>query len=314
MKTLATNEKKVVPIFFAADENYLPYLTVAIHSLKQNASRACAYEIYVMNASMDMSATDKIKKYEEEDFHIHFIDVSAQVEMVKDALQLRDYYTGATYYRIFIAGMFPQYDKALYIDSDVVLTGDVSELFDTDLGDALVGAIPDESVQLIPQFGLYTKEVLGIDAPDYFNAGVLLMNLKAFRDSDFYGEFCALLKKYKFCVAQDQDYLNVLCAGRVKYVGLEWNKMPIGGEKALTPKLIHYNLTLKPWHYEDVLYKEFFWDTAKKTEYYDRILADLSAYTEEKKLRDKACEKGLLDLCVKEAHDENNYYKKYVKA
>ena len=112
MKTLATNEKKVVPIFFAADENYLPYLTVAIHSLKENASRACTYEIYVMNASMDMSATDKIKKYEEEDFHIRFIDVSAQVEMVKDALQLRDYYTGATYYRIFIAGMFPQYNTA----------------------------------------------------------------------------------------------------------------------------------------------------------------------------------------------------------
>ncbi len=305
--------KKVVPVFFAADENYLPYLTVALSSLKANASESNDYAIYVLNAGVTDEAIQKVKKYEEEGFFITFVDVSKEMEGVKNSLQIRDYYTGATYYRIFIAEMFPQYEKAIYIDSDVVLLGDVSELYETELGEALVGAVADEAVANVSQFRLYTKEVLGIDAKDYFNAGVLVMNLKKFRESNFYEAFCRLLKNYKFSVAQDQDYLNVLCAGKVVFVGGEWNKMPIGGDGCGTPKLIHYNLTMKPWHYEDILYKEYFWRYAKDVEDYPLILEALSTYTDEKKQRDAAAEKGLLALCVKEALREDNYLKKWAK-
>ena len=305
--------KKVIPVFFAADENYLPYLTVALSSLKENASKAYDYAIYILNAGVAEQAAQKVKKYEEEGFTIAFVDVSKEMDSVKNSLQIRDYYTGATYYRIFIAEMFPQYDKAIYIDSDVVLLGDVSELFKTDLGDALVGAVTDEAVASVEQFRLYTKEVLGIESKEYFNAGVLVMNLAKFRESNFYDAFCRLLKTYKFSVAQDQDYLNVLCAGKVVFIGGEWNKMPIGGMEKNAPKLIHYNLTMKPWHYEDVLYKEHFWKYAKKVEDYPLILDALYSYTEEKKAKDKQAEKNLLALCVQEALRTDNYLKKWAK-
>lgn len=304
------NEKKIIPIFYAADENYLPYLTVSICSLKENADRNYHYEIYVLNAEMNTPDCAELKKYEEEDFRITFVSVSQQIEKVKSALQLRDYYTGATYYRIFIAGMFPQYEKALYIDSDTVLLGDVSELFNVDLRDNLIGAIPDGAVAAVPAFRTYTKETLGIDAEKYFNAGVILMNLTQFRKENFCEKFCTLLRQYKFSVAQDQDYLNVICKDKVTYIGAEWNRMPIGGE-ADTPKLIHYNLTLKPWHYEDILFKEYFWDYAKKTAFYDRICAALNAYTDEKKAADALAEKNLIALAIKEAERADNYYKKY---
>lgn len=312
MKEKKMKKEQIIPIFFAADKNYIPFLSVSLDSLKENASKSYRYEIYILNTDIDEKTAEPVKKFEDEKFGVHFIDVSERLEEVKNSLQLRDYYTGATYYRIFIANMFPEYEKALYIDSDTIVLGDVSELFHTELKSNLIGAIPDEAVAVVPEFRLYTKETLGIEAEKYFNAGVILMNLKEFRKSNFYGKFCGLLKTYKFCVAQDQDYLNVLCKDRIVFVGNEWNKMPIGGASE-TPKLIHYNLTMKPWHYENILFKEHFWHYAKRSEYYERILGELRAYSAEKKQKDADSEVALKALAVKEAKREDNYFKRFGK-
>ena len=284
-------------------------MTVSVSSLIENASKDYAYEIYVLTTGMNGAPVERLMEYADENFRIELVDVSVQMEKVKDSLQLRDYYTGATYYRIFIAGMFPQYEKALYIDSDTIVAGDIAELFNVELADNLIGAVPDGAVAAVPEFRLYTKEVLGIDAEKYFNAGVILMNLAQFRKSDFYGKFCSLLKEYKFSVAQDQDYLNVLCKDKVHFIGMEWNRMPIGGADGETPKLIHYNLTLKPWHYENILFKEYFWTYARRSAFYERILSDLHGYTKEQKDKDANAEKGLIELAVKEAEREDNYLK-----
>lgn len=312
MKEKKMKKEQIIPIFFAADKNYIPFLSVSLDSLKENASKSYRYEIYILNTDIDEKEAEPVKKFEDEKFGVHFIDVSERLEEVKNSLQLRDYYTGATYYRIFIANMFPEYEKALYIDSDTIVLGDVSELFNTELKSNLIGAIPDEAVAVVPEFRLYTKETLGVEAEKYFNAGVILMNLKEFRKSNFYGKFCGLLKTYKFCVAQDQDYLNVLCKDRIVFVGNEWNKMPIGGASE-TPKLIHYNLTMKPWHYENILFKEHFWHYAKRSEYYERILGELRAYSAEKKQKDADSEVALKALAVKEAKREDNYFKRFGK-
>ena len=63
--------KPIIPIFYASDENYLPYLAVSLASLKENASKEYAYEIYILNAGIDMSKTDKVMKFAEENFGIH---------------------------------------------------------------------------------------------------------------------------------------------------------------------------------------------------------------------------------------------------
>ena len=304
--------KQIIPIFFASDENYLPFLAVSLDSLKENASKDYHYEIYILNTDIKEKATERVMKFQDENFSIRFIDVSDKLDEVKNSLQLRDYYTGATYYRIFIANMFPEYEKALYIDSDTVLLGDVSELYHTELEDNLIGAVADEAVAVVPEFRRYTKETLGIDAEAYFNAGVILMNLNEFRKSDFYGKFCKLLKAYKFSVAQDQDYLNVICKDKVRFLGKEWNKMPIGGEGE-SPKLIHYNLTLKPWHYDNILFKEYFWHYARRSEYYERIIGELRAYTADRRQKDADSEVALRKLAIEEAERGDNYYKKFGK-
>lgn len=210
---------------------------------------------------------------------MEFIDITQAVEQFADKLHTRDYYSKSTYYRLFIPDLFPGLDKALYLDSDVVLLGDVSELYDVDLEDNLVGAIPDSVVGSIPALALYTKKRLRVAADHYFNAGVLLMNLDAMRKCDFLNVFLRLLQSVTFQIAQDQDYLNVICKNRVEYVGFEWNTMPCDVHTN-APKLIHYNLDFKPWHRDDVAFGDVFWDYAERSGYLEEIRKVREGYTE----------------------------------
>ncbi len=303
--------KKTIPLFFAADNNYLPFLAVALESVKANASRAHDYIAHILHTGINSENARKIQGLQSENFKVKFVDVAEKLGSLAENLQLRDYYTCATYYRLFIADMFPELDKALYLDSDTVILGDISELFSHELGDNLVGAIPDETVLSEPVFCKYVSDALGIPPEKYFNAGILLMNLKKFREERFFQSFNALLGKYKFSVAQDQDYLNVLCRNRVAYISPEWNKMPIEPPVPVEPKLVHYNLTRKPWHYANILYCEHFWEYAEKTEFYDDIMKVKRGFTKERAQADAECEKRLIELAAFEAANPANYYRTY---
>ena len=95
-------------------------------------------------------------------------------------------------------------------------------------------------------------------------------------------KFLHILEKYNFdVIAPDQDYLNFLCKGKVKYVNRGWDRMPNIDEKFDDSDLhlIHFNMFQKPWNYDNVLYEEYFWKYAKETEYYGRKKQQSSAYS-----------------------------------
>ena len=300
-------KERVIPIFYASDDNYLPYLAVSLQSLKENADKNYRYEVYILTAGASERFASRVQKYADERFCITFVDVGERLDEVKRDLQLRDYYTGATYYRIFIAGMFPQYDKALYLDGDTVVLGDIAKLYNANIHDNYVGAVTDGVVSSANVFKRYTKEVLGIEATRYFNAGVLVMNLKKFREDDFYSQFRSLLLEYKFSVAQDQDYLNVLCKDKVQYLSQTWNTMPVSGEKTRMPALIHYNLTAKPWRYASIPYARVFWRFAEQNEFSHELRCEFGACTPERREKDALSEQGLMELANREIAREDNF-------
>lgn len=306
-KVCSGAKKQEIPVFFATDDNYLPFLTVTICSMKKNKSKKFAYKIYILHSGLSEVDSKILASLEEKDFSIFFVDVSERVKDIEKFLHLRDYYTAAIYYRLFIVGMFPQYDKALYLDCDTVILSDVAELYNVDLGDNYIGAIADQAVAAVPAFCEYTKNALGIDGKDYFNSGVILMNLKKFRDEKFYERFYSILSSYDFIVAPDQDCLNLICKGKVKYFGTEWNAMPVLGETEKTPKIVHYNLVHKPWHYDNIPYERYFWEYAKDTFFFDRILKAKEAFTPEMAKRDSLGAQKLIELAQSEADNEKNY-------
>ena len=298
------NNLEVITIFFAIDDGYVPFLAVALESLIENSSKQYYYSIKVLYTNISEENKKKINKYKRENVNIEFVDLNYYIEKVKDKLYTRDYYTNTTYFRLFIANLYPQYNKAIYLDSDIVVLGDIAELYNQDIGDNLIAAAPDDVIQTIKVFQEYAEKVVGVaDYRNYFNAGILLMNLDEFRKYNFQNKFLYLLETIKFTVAQDQDYLNRLCKGKVKIIDKAWDTMPVGTgtleEKDL--KIVHYNLADKPWHYDNIKYKEYFWKYAKKTEYYNEICKIKENYSEEERFKDMQQFKTLKDLAQKEA-------------
>ena len=295
--------KNVIPIFFAIDDGYIPFLAVAIKSLIENASKEYEYIIKVLHTNVKENNVRKIKKFETENVNIEFVNLSYYIKKVQDKLYTRDYYTNTTYFRMFLPELYPQYDKVLYLDSDIVVLGDISQLYNTEIGTNLVAAAPDDIIQYNKVFQEYAEKVVGVvKYQNYFNAGILLMNLDQLRKFNFQDKFLYLLGTVKFSVAQDQDYLNRLCKGRVTLINSQWDVMPVVNRKINKEdiKIIHYNFAYKPWRFEDVQYKEYFWEYARKTEFLDEIQKIKDSYTEEERFQDREAEKALRELAQKE--------------
>ena len=283
-----------IPIFFSCDDNYIPFLSVAIHSLIENADKRYDYAIYILNSGLKKENEARILLQERENVKIRFKNVRAEARSLGKQLNLRDYYTAAIYFRIFIPDLFGKYKKAIYLDSDITVTGDISKLYFTELRDDLVGAVSDDVIASREVFIRYAERGCGIEYRKYFNSGVLLMNLELMREEDLTGRFIRLMKKYGVdTVCPDQDYLNALCRDRVLYLDRGWNKMSVDKNYDGIPNIIHFNMFNKPWQYDEVPYGEYFWKYAEQSDFYGDILKIKESFGKEEI---EAQEKGLFEL------------------
>ncbi len=303
-----------ITIFFACDNNYVPMLWSSVNSIYKNKTEKYFYDIKVLHGE-SVNKTN-VKKFEQcfnkENFNIEFVDVTPYILPLSNKLHTRDYYSKTTYYRLFIPNMYKDIDKALYIDSDVILNTDIAKLFNENLDGYLVGAIGDQAVSLCGDFILYVENKIGVsDYSKYFNAGVLLMNLKLLRKVDFEGLFIEMLTKIKFTVAQDQDYLNSICKGNVKFLDDRWNVMPISpdNKERKDAFLIHYNLANKPWFTEDVLYRKSFWHYSIDNPFLEQLVSMKANYNEENARNSRRTTLNLMNLARTEALDKKETLK-----
>lgn len=270
------SDGNVIPIFFASDDNYLPYLSVAIRSLIDNASKDYHYIIHILNVGVDKEKAKSITKMQNENFEILFNDVSKKVQPFADELDMQNnlhYITIAAYYRLFIASLFKEYDKALYLDCDIVVLGDISKLYNTELDDNILGAIQCQIVSSRKIFREYAQKVIGVNHLNYFNSGILVMNLKEYRKKNIEKTFLNIIKKYHFeFLAYDQDYLNFLCKNKVKMLDLGWNKAAVRDGYNKKPELVHYAFFKKPWTDYGVKFEKYFWKYAKEVDFYEYIV------------------------------------------
>ena len=94
--------KQVLPIFFAVDDGYMPFLAVTLQSLVENASTDYYYLIKILYTNISEDNKERIKKYERENVNIEFVDLNYYIGTIKDKLYTRDYYSKTTYFRLFI--------------------------------------------------------------------------------------------------------------------------------------------------------------------------------------------------------------------
>ena len=281
--------EKNIPIILACDNKYVPYTSVLLTSLKENVSDEYYYDILLFQKDIttENKALLRACLLDKKNISLRFIDVSPKIKDLK--LRVFSYYSEAIYYRLFAPWILNKYDKILYFDCDLVFNDDVSKLYSIDMGDNLLGAVRDLGMILhknnpndnFPR-DYFTDYLENININNYFNSGVLLINLKEFRHK-FNQEY---IKKYiekKQWRFPDQDVLNIICAGKTIMLDSKWNTVPetLGGrtvEKIVEyiepkyyedyllareqPSVIHYAMREKPWKYSITLdwqLAKYFW-------------------------------------------------------
>ena len=290
---------KVVPIFFAINNKYAPYVAVSMHALTRYLNPDRYYRVIILHDGLSWANRVRLRNLVTKNCAIQFKKISSNLYLkaiVKYCNSKRkgavDFFSAAVYYyRFFIPRLFPMYDKAVYIDSDIILRDDIGELFDIDLGDNVAGAVPERVMKTVPEFKKYANEALGVPYNEYVNTGVIVMDLKKMRKMHFLSTIVKMISEYDAdLLAPDQDYFNVILKGKIKFLSRDWNTGP---QEKLTEntKLIHYYLFKKPWHYEDVKYREYFWDAAKGTGYYGELQRQLASFsTKERRADEKKIE------------------------
>lgn len=302
-----------IPIFYSISDDFTKYAAVSLHSLVKHANPATDYTVYFLNQDLSTAHQKDLTALGSSNVHVNFFhiddDLVKPIQNRKENFLRADFFTMSIFYRLFIPDLFPEYDKAIYIDSDTIVNDDIAKLYETDLGNNLFGACTDSSIQYVAKMVKYIKDVLALDPKKYINSGMLVMNAKAFREEHFIDHFMGLLEKYHFdCIAPDQDYLNEIGEGRILHLDPRWDAMPNENTKPLaSPGLIHYNLFFKPWHFADVQYAAYFWDSAKETPFYDELKKELNNYTDAERSADREKLDHMLAKEDKTEQDSNNW-------
>ena len=297
LQPLEVYDKTVVPVVFAADNNYVSQLTTTIYSAMKNASPDRYYDVTVLQRDIDWHNQQRMH-----DFFSQFSNMNlrfANVERLMSGYELstnNEHISVETYYRFLIQQALPFYDKVLYLDSDIIIPGDIAKLYDTDLGDNLLAAIHDIdflgnlNVKHGKRMG-YARNTLKMKNPyDYFQAGVLVLNTKAMREQYTIKQWLTYASNTAY-IYNDQDVLNICCEGKVTYLPWEWNVVhDCGGrvgnlfvqapndiydaymQSRSNPQIIHYAGYQKPWVDPDCDYAPVYWDYARDTPFYEALL------------------------------------------
>ena len=302
-----------IPIFYACDDAFVKYTIVSLTSIKENASKNRQYHVYVLYTDISEDMKEKLLALSDENFEVSFENVTKQLRSISKRLPLRHYYSKTTYYRLFIATMFPEIDKAIYIDSDTIVLGDISKLYDTELGKNLLGACHEQAMEQIDVYGTYAETVVGVSRNEFFNAGILLINTKQFREFCVLDKFIYYLGVYDFIVTQDEDYLNLVCKDRVLWLNQKWNtelvEMFSYDYDICEANILHYIMVNKPWHYHECRGANIFWKYAKMTSVYDILVKELESYTDDERARDSASADHLYQMAIDETEREDAFYK-----
>ena len=296
---------KVVPVFLTINNAYAPYAAATIHSLEQKSDKSRYYRVIILHDGLSLKNRVRLRSLVTKNMAIQFRKISnslylkAVIKYCAREKKAGDFFSAAVYYyRFFIPRLFPMYEKAVYIDSDTILRGDIGELFDMELSeDEVIAAMPDPKVTVIDEFRDYVDKAVGVPHEEYVNDGVMLMDLKKMRKMHYLSTMVGLIEKYNAdLVAPDQDYANVILRGKIRYFGAEWNAEP-REDLPINTKLVHFNLFNKPWHYTDVPQEKIFWNAARGTGFYGDLKRQQESFDEEK----QKAEREKVEALIKKA-------------
>lgn len=199
-------------LLFTLDKNYFPQLQVLLTSLKINnpGEHFC---IWLLHNKLPEDMLETLERWCDAGGH-QFHPIQVADEVFRGA-PVNSRYPAEMYYRLLAPHLLPgQVDRVLYLDPDILVINPIRPLWDTDLGDHLFAAAAHTGMT---EFANGVNRIrLGVDH-DYYNSGVLLMNLEKGREEIHPEELFAYVKGHrKELVLPDQDLLNAMFGKRIR--------------------------------------------------------------------------------------------------
>lgn len=259
-------DSKLMDIVFICDDNYAMPTAVAIESLHKNRSASSEYCIHVVCCNVSPENAQKFRSLSENGFDVVTIPAATPREAKK--LEKKNIHVStAALLKFELADMFPDLDKVLYLDGDILVRADLAPLCDTVLDDSCYAAVVKDMKPNLTQPTHMEK----INAPhncSYFNSGVMLLNLKKLRSDNMREK----LMDYRINgtnIFMDQDAFNVCFDGKVTFLPFAYNCMTsaIGvfsaddiekfygssiGSRGSDAVILHMCSKYKPWNYSNI--------------------------------------------------------------
>jgi lipopolysaccharide biosynthesis glycosyltransferase len=238
-------------VVFACDEGYAMPLATAIRSLVEAYRGACTLEIYVLSDGIAEHTQEKVAhSLHGSTASIHWVPV----DLAKyQKLSTLSYASKMTFARLEIPGLLPSsISRVLYLDADLLVLDGIEQIIHTDLHGNIVGAVVDGLDAQIKSktAGLERLPHVG----QYFNAGVLLIDLDRWREEQITERALQYLNENPSTPYADQDALNVVCDGRWKSLDQRWNfqncrdTLIANTGLAARPGIVHFVMSAKPWN------------------------------------------------------------------
>ena len=300
------NHNNCISIMLACNDKYMIYTNVLLQSIKANINQNFYYDIVICHRDItEYNQKEAVKIFDNNaNVLLRFVDVSRNFDKYKN-VHIDRHLTYETYYRFLVLEIFKDYERILYLDCDMVVNSDISKLFFITMKDnEYIAAVRDYDfiANCLVNSDFYNEKILKhikIDSYfNYFQAGMILFNLKNLRNNSFTTEGLfetALSRDWYF---HDQDVLNCLFNGHVKYVNDKWNVFTLlennsAREKlilkdlpakyaesykvsATEPRIVHYAGVPKVWDDNSIHLADIFWKYARYSPFYESLLKDLN--------------------------------------
>lgn len=253
------NQTPDTPVIFSSSELFYIQTQFVIYSIIQNLKSNSIPKFFILLAKESKLVRQSFQSFSEVmNLNIEIICLEDRIEIQP---QIRSY-PKETLLRLSLQNIFIDYSKVLYLDSDIHVRDDISELLNFDIGEYSAAVVMDGLPDYKGTSGSYRKAI-GMTSTDlYFNGGVMLINLDKWRQIDVLSKAKEWFsEKENQGLFADQDPLNVILEGKLFYFPARWNlqttllnsilyKGKIASDfriEYINAKIIHYAGDLKPW-------------------------------------------------------------------
>ncbi len=252
------NMTSPIYVALAADDNYVQHMAAVALSLLHNAKKRDQLHFFFLDAGIAENNQEKLRNT--------VLQHGGTCDFIRPELTLYSNiptrrFGVAALLRLSLGTLLPQHiEQVIYMDCDTLAFDDITQLWNTDIGNSVVGAIPNLGHRDLSEYGISEGE--------YFNSGVLLINLRLWRQERIEERALRLLTDHREGLRfPDQDCLNRLLHDRWHRLRLRWNLQPATysmhckgecppgltndeyAEAITNPGIVHYIGKNKPWCY-----------------------------------------------------------------